>query len=192
MKTGNLGTSQDQTTHRLGIARPAFQAIAQMDRTKLILIRPLAAIVAHRDKADPVGASCDDGTNSGICGDELGRIEALGEAGGRYNALGARACPLDDCFAAEVDLADLERRIPEIELFRGSTMNLAYTNLSDAAITECESLLDRADHNDAGGPVRESNGGGREGAKHVDDRNRAGRPCRAVEQTVDRDFHSGL
>ncbi len=38
-------------------------------------------------------------------------------------------------------------------------MNLAYTNLPDAAITECESLLDRGNHNDPGGLVRESDGG---------------------------------
>src|SRR5262245_45810223 len=129
-----------------------------MDRTKLILIRPLAAIVAHRDQADLVGVSCDDSANSGIRGDERGRIETLGEASGRYNALGAGACSLDDCFAAEVDVAHLERRIPEIELFRSSAMNLADANLPDAALTECESLLDRADHDDAGGAVCESDG----------------------------------
>ena len=71
-------------------------------------------------------------------------------------------------------------------------MNLAHTHLPDPAITECESFLDRADHDDAGGPVREGDGRGREGAKYVDDRHGAGRPCRAFDQTVDRDFHSGL
>ena len=71
-------------------------------------------------------------------------------------------------------------------------MNLADAHLPNAALTECESLLDRADHDDAGGAVCESDGGGREGAKYVDDRHRAGRPSRAFEQTVEGDFHSGL
>ena len=51
-------------------------------------------------------------------------------------------------------------------------MNLAYADVPYVAITERNSLPDGADHDDAQGLVGEGDGGGREGAKHVDDRHR--------------------
>jgi hypothetical protein len=42
-----------------------------------------------------------------------------------------------------------------------------------------------ADHDDAGGSIGQRDGSGRESSEHVDYRDRAGRPCSAIEEAVD-------
>jgi hypothetical protein len=65
-----------------------------------------------------------------------------------------------------------------------SASDFAHTDLADPGVAESQGLLDRANHHDAGCPVCQGDGSGREGAENVDDRHCAGRLLRAFEQAV--------
>jgi hypothetical protein len=73
-----------------------------------------------------------------------------------------------------------------------ASADLAHADLSDAGVASCQRLLDRTDHDDVGGPVRQRYGGCRERPEYVNHRHRAGCPHRSFEEALDQDFHPTL
>jgi hypothetical protein len=57
-------------------------------------------------------------------------------------------CLLDDRFAVEIDIGNLERRIAKVEAIRSPAMNLAHADLAYPGIAERQGFLHRADHHD--------------------------------------------
>ena len=84
---------------------------------------------------------------------------------------GAR--PLDNRLTLEIDLGDLERRIPEVEPRWRPARYLTHTDLSGASAAQRQRLFHRSNHNDARRAVSEGDSGSREGAEYVNNPYRA-------------------
>src|SRR5438128_6928005 len=121
-----------------------------------------------------------------IRGDERGRVKPLGAVCRDDDPLGPGARPLDNRLTLEIDLGDLERRIPEVEPRWRQPRYLTHTDLSGPSAAQRQRLFHRSNHNNAGRAVVESDGGGREGAEYVDNPYCAIPAGSAFEQALNR------
>jgi hypothetical protein len=96
---------------------------------------------------------------------------------------------LDHGQATKVDGRALEGRIAKIEAVRRAATGLPDAYLTEPALPESQSLLDRTNHYDFGRAICDGDGGAGEGAKHVDYGDRAGRSPGTFEKALDDDFH---
>jgi len=186
----DLAACQDQPAHGRRIAVPPLQPVAQMQSAQFVLVGPLDAVIAHRHQRDGFGAGCQRPRRR-RGGHQRRGVEPFRPRCGD-NTLGARAGPLDDRLAAEIDRRYLERRVAEVETVRRDTTHLAHADLPDAAVAQGERLRHRPDHDDPRRAVGQRDRRGGEGAKHIDDGDRTlGLPS-AFEQAADRDLHCRL
>jgi hypothetical protein len=85
-----------------------------MDRADLVLVGAVDPIISHGDQGDLIWQCGKHGPNGRIRGDERGCVKPLGAVCRDDDPLGPGARPLDNRFTLEIDLGDLERRIPEV------------------------------------------------------------------------------
>ena len=52
MKPRDFATRHNQAAHRLAVAAPALEPIAQMDRADLVLVGAVDPIIAHGNQGD--------------------------------------------------------------------------------------------------------------------------------------------
>ena len=115
VKPRYFATRHNQAAHRLAIAAPALEPIAEMDRADLVLVGAVDPIISHGNQGDLIWQCGKHGPNGRIRGGERGCVEPLGAVCRDDDPLGPGARPLDNRLTLEIELGDLERRIPEVE-----------------------------------------------------------------------------
>src|SRR6266436_132236 len=187
--------SRSPTKRRLTASRSLplpLEPIAEMDRADLVLVGAVDPIISHGNQGDLIWQCGKHVPNGRIRGDERGCVKPLGAVCRDDDPLGPGARPLDNRFTLEIDLGDLERRIPEVEPRWRPARYLTHTDLSGTSAAQRQRLFHRSNHNDARRAVSEGDSGSREGAEYVNNPYRAIPAGSAFEQALNRDFHRGL
>jgi len=110
--------SRSPTKRRLTASRSLplpLEPIAEMDRADLVLVGAVDPIISHGNQGDLIWRCGKHGPNGRIRGDERGCVKPLSAVCRDDDPLGPGARPLDNRLTLEIDLGDLERRIPEVE-----------------------------------------------------------------------------
>src|SRR5437879_3442910 len=78
VKPRDFASRDNQAVHRLAVAGPALEPIAQMDRADLVLVGAVDPIISHGDKGDLIWRCGKHGPNGRIRGNERGCAKPLG------------------------------------------------------------------------------------------------------------------
>jgi len=70
MKAADLAACEDEASNGAGIARSAFEPIANVDCAQFVFIGPLDAIIAYGDEGDPIKQTRGNGVDRRLCGDQ--------------------------------------------------------------------------------------------------------------------------